>query len=131
MFPDAGLYIAVLEQQPLFSVLLLVGCEHCQLAGSRASGSSMEVDLSDPGGFDSQAFRGQMGCSEVTVVGCIFGPSCVCVCVHVCVRLCVCVRAADEQGDLMPCDPDLARAVSRVQCCSRVCTVCSAAVCPH
>lgn len=55
----------------------------------------------------------------------------VCACVRACMCAFVCVRAADEQGDLMPCDPDLARAVSRVQCCSRVCTVCSAAVCPH
>lgn len=28
--------------------------------------------------------------------------------VHACVGMCVCITTADEQGDLMPCDPDLA-----------------------
>lgn len=39
------------------------------LAGSRASGSSVEVALLDPDRFDSPAFGGQMVCGEVTVVG--------------------------------------------------------------
>lgn len=55
---------------------------HCQLAGSRASGSSVEVDLLDPDGFDSPAFGGQMVCGEVTVVGCsVYVHPYVCVCV--------------------------------------------------
>lgn len=89
--------------------MLLAETGHCQLAGSRASGSSVEVDLLDPDGFHSPAFGGQMVCGEVTVAGCS-------VCLRPCVCVCVCVRAADEQGDLMPCDPDLAWAVMCVQC---------------
>lgn len=48
-----------------------------------------------------------MVCGEVARV-------CVCVCVHTHAPVCVCVfvrargSAADEQGDLMPRDPDLA-----------------------
>lgn len=48
-------------------------------------------------GFVVWRFGRQMVCDEVTRA-------------RVRTRVCVCVyrRAADEQGDLMPCDPDLA-----------------------
>ena len=90
--------------------LWLAATRHYQLVGSRASGSSVGVGRWDPDGFNSQDFGGQMVCGEVTVVGCGAWPppSCVCVCVR--------VSAADEQGDLMPCDPDLAWSVMCVHC---------------
>lgn len=47
------------------------------------------LTLLDADGFHSPAFGGQMVCGEVTVAW---------VCACVCVR----IRAADEQGDLMP-----------------------------
>lgn len=45
------------------------------------------------------------------------------VCVGVWLRVCVYVRAADEQGDLMPCDPDWAEAVMCVSGCSFWCVI--------